>query len=356
MDFTGERFVPGLGGAQIAYEHLQRYLFAARAVVGRAVLDVGSGEGYGTFLLSRRARFAIGIDRSDEACRHATSRYADARVSFVQASATRLAFAPASFDVVVCFETIEHVSDRTAALAEMKYVLADPGVMILSTPNSREYSPHGATRNPYHEHEFDEEELTAELGRHFREVFVLGQRVTYGASMWALTARASGGRCTEVRITPEQQIVVGSPTEPPAPLYFVAVCSDQELPPGLREASFHMIDRDALVQKDFDAATAWLQERSTIAERDREHLRTVLAEREGALLESQALVLRMRIVEAGLREQLRSRRDRIARRIVRVSRAGLDRVRARTAMLVRKLGRARSRASSSAVGADGSLE
>src|SRR2546422_10240282 len=102
MEFTGERFVPGSGGAQIAYERLQRYLVANDAVSGRTVLDVACGEGYGAFLLARRARRVVGVDIAHEACAHAAARYSTSNLHFVRASATRLPLRPRSLDVAIC--------------------------------------------------------------------------------------------------------------------------------------------------------------------------------------------------------------------------------------------------------------
>ena len=62
MEFTGERFIPGEGGAAIAYEHLHRYLFALNWAEGARVVDVASGEGYGAALLAGTARLVCGIE------------------------------------------------------------------------------------------------------------------------------------------------------------------------------------------------------------------------------------------------------------------------------------------------------
>jgi methylase of polypeptide subunit release factors len=60
-DFTGERFVPGVS-AEIEHEHLHRYLLAAAHVKNRIVLDIASGEGYGSYMLAQVATSVIGVD------------------------------------------------------------------------------------------------------------------------------------------------------------------------------------------------------------------------------------------------------------------------------------------------------
>lgn len=74
MIFTGERYVPDVGGA-IRAEHLHRYWLAVDLVRGRDVLDVACGEGYGSFLLSQAARSVTGADVSAEVIEHARNTY-----------------------------------------------------------------------------------------------------------------------------------------------------------------------------------------------------------------------------------------------------------------------------------------
>ena len=74
MRFTGERYVPALRG-QIKYEHLHRYCLAMDWAMGKVVLDVASGEGYGSVILAQVATKVVGIDLSGECVRYATHRY-----------------------------------------------------------------------------------------------------------------------------------------------------------------------------------------------------------------------------------------------------------------------------------------
>ena len=52
MSFTGERYIPGQGGSQLAYEHWHRYLYSLRWARGKKVVDVAAGGGYGSGLLA----------------------------------------------------------------------------------------------------------------------------------------------------------------------------------------------------------------------------------------------------------------------------------------------------------------
>ena len=73
LDFTGERYLPEVGG-NIELEHLHRYLLAKQAVVGKTVLDIASGEGYGSAMLAESARRVTGVDISQEAVSHAQTK------------------------------------------------------------------------------------------------------------------------------------------------------------------------------------------------------------------------------------------------------------------------------------------
>ena len=76
LEWTGERYLPyfdpSICGAEIHYEHLHRYAFTSQYVKGKTVLDLASGEGYGSFLLSQNAESVTGIERDPDAVNHAS--------------------------------------------------------------------------------------------------------------------------------------------------------------------------------------------------------------------------------------------------------------------------------------------
>ena len=74
MEFTGERYVPSLDG-QIKYEHLHRYALCLEFTTGKSVLDIASGEGYGSALLAKVAESVVGVDISAEAVEYAQQQY-----------------------------------------------------------------------------------------------------------------------------------------------------------------------------------------------------------------------------------------------------------------------------------------
>jgi len=105
-----ERFDPELmGGSLLEAEHLARYRWAGALVEGKRVLDAGCGTGYGSELLARQgAAEVVGVD-ADADVIEAASRSASG-VTFVAADLRELPADLGEFDVVVCFEVIEHIA------------------------------------------------------------------------------------------------------------------------------------------------------------------------------------------------------------------------------------------------------
>lgn len=181
MKFTGERYIPAEQG-EIRLEHFHRYAVVLRVASGKDVLDVACGEGYGSRWVATVARSTVGLDISEEAIRHAQGAYADCpNLTFTQGSATALPFGDASFDLVVSFETIEHLEGQQEMLAEIRRVLRPKGVMVLSSPNRPVYSRGGDHLNEFHVKELDFAELDQLLRAKFPAVRYLGQRLTAGS-------------------------------------------------------------------------------------------------------------------------------------------------------------------------------
>jgi len=234
MKYTGERFIPGEQG-DIALEHYQRYMFARNLVAGKVVLDVGSGEGYGSYLLSQVAKNVIGIDVSEEAVKHASSKYEGANVEYRNANCTDLegVVDEGSVDVVVFFEALEHIDgeSQAKALKEIKKALNEGGVLLISTPNKPVYNEMaGQEQNIYHLNELTLAEFRGLLHNHFRLVKIFGQKVEIASFLWTADL-ASGLPKTSCNLLSDDGPLIGSSLpEPDKARYFIAVCSDNSVP------------------------------------------------------------------------------------------------------------------------------
>jgi SAM-dependent methyltransferase len=112
-----------------------RYLLAASLAAGRDVLDAGCGSGWGTALLAEAgATSVVGLDVDEQALEGARRRTAEAGVELQSGDLAALPFDDASFDLVVCFETIEHLARPDAALEELRRVLRPDGVLLITAP------------------------------------------------------------------------------------------------------------------------------------------------------------------------------------------------------------------------------
>lgn len=224
--FTGERLTTAVGG-QVQIEHYHRYLFARSLVTGLDVVDVASGEGYGSALLAQVARTVVGVEWSGETASSAAANFCRHNLHFTQGDARALLLADASADAVVSFETIEHFDRQPEFIKEVARVLRPGGCFIVSTPDRDIYSPANTAANPYHVHELSGAEFTALLGGAFRQVAILRQRAMAGSALLADTASTVPPLVFDRRGDTHFEACVGVPRAP----YLVAVASNERLPP-----------------------------------------------------------------------------------------------------------------------------
>lgn len=136
-------------------EHLVRYWWAAQLAPGRRVLDAGCGAGYGSEILHKAGPASLtGIDIAEsvvDAIRDALPE----SVTLDTGDVRSLPYPDKSFDLVVCFEVIEHIDEQQAVVEELARVLTDDGILAISSPNPAKY-PAG---NPHHVKELTAAEL-----------------------------------------------------------------------------------------------------------------------------------------------------------------------------------------------------
>jgi len=170
-----ERVTPGISPSNVMQEHIDRYTFALGYVKGKRVLDAACGTGYGARILAQVADHVTGIDNSPTAINHARKWYPVIALDFIEGDVSSLPFPDSSFDVVVSFETVEHIKEYQIFIRECRRVLTPNGILICSTPNSKISSPDGVVKNPYHVVEFDPVQFTDLLLKDFALVEMYGQ-------------------------------------------------------------------------------------------------------------------------------------------------------------------------------------
>ncbi len=265
LEFTGERFTPECV-REIAYEHWHRYAWAARLVDGKRVIDAACGEGYGSHILAASAARVTGYDVSGQAIAHATQRYGSESLDFCQADVTRLPLGDGEVDVVVSFETLEHLEAQDAMLAEFRRVLRPDGFLLISSPDRKTYSDDTGYSNPFHVRELYRNEFESLLARHFPACRLYGQKLMFVSALWQLDR---GGKA--IWHTADSAGIHHDQQPPLPPLYFLAVAAaDPDLLPEIAPVSLFG-DRDESVYQHYnDEIRKHIRAGELLAERDAE--------------------------------------------------------------------------------------
>lgn len=304
MEFTGERFVPTVHG-DIELEHLHRYALARTLVTGLHVLDIASGEGYGSAMLAETALHVTGVDIAPDAVAHARQRYLRPNLQYLEGSCSAIPLPDHSIDAIVSFETIEHHDQHTEMMQEITRVLRPNGLLIISSPDKQHYSVGPAFHNEYHVKELYENEFRNLLGQYFSHCRYWGQRIVHGSAIlatehatpvctWQL---ASGNAPTEPASETPTTHTVPDQTQPTAtalpeteagtnplrctpglaePQYWVAIASNgplPDMPSGLLETPPGQVQQ------------YWQQQVENTANDFRREIDRIAAERDTMLLE-----------------------------------------------------------------------
>lgn len=287
-----ERFVPAeMHGQLVEAEHMARYWWATTFCEGRRVLDAGCGVGYGARLLKQAgAAEVVAVDLSDAVIEVARQLVPDG-VACEVADARSLPYREDSFDLIVCFETIEHVDEQDRVLEQFARVLRPDGLLLISSPNRRRYVP----GNPHHRHEYVPSELCTALEGRFEAVRLVAQH----AMLASVISSREEAQLRDVRI--ERLIEPGADDE----IYTLAMAG-AKLPPNspivaltqfleLRQWMERFQSQEHVLHEQASA----LQELDALRHERQETL-DLLAQREQALVEVPALRERLAEAEADL--------------------------------------------------------
>ncbi len=222
LEFTGERYTPECP-REMLYEHFARYAMALEFVAGKRVLDCACGEGYGSNLLAERASSVLGLDCSDLAVAHARARYPKSNLHFDVVDATALTL-DACVDVVVSFETLEHLAEQDAMLAGFKRALAPEGLLLLSSPDKLNYSDIPGYSNEFHVKELYRSELETLLSKHFKHVRLYAQKLKFQSVIWDVNADSQRFESVCASTLQSDGRLCAGLQDPP--MYYIALASD----------------------------------------------------------------------------------------------------------------------------------
>jgi len=199
----------GLRDNIIYNEHLVRYELAKEFVDSKTVLEIASGSGYGSSILAKSgAKKVIAMDVSQEAIDMAQEKYGHEKINFKLGDAENIDFEDNFFDVIVSFETVEHLKNPSKFISELKRVLSDDGLVLISTPNKDVFKE----KNPYHLKEFTKDEFSDLLSQEFKYFKILEQ------------TSALASFISDINIDSSIDIINKNRAD-----YFIAICSKTEV-------------------------------------------------------------------------------------------------------------------------------
>ena len=186
LTYTEERHITGQPGSGLSFSHLvhmARYAFVFPYIEAKDVLDIACGSGYGSqYLALQGARKVVGVDVDPKAIEYARKYHSHERVSFIQSDAHNLSqIEDASFDVIVSFETIEHLREPKSFLLELRRLLKTGGTLFISCPNDYAESP---WKSKFHLHKFRFNEFRDLIVTVFGEAIFLGHHNTIASGLF----------------------------------------------------------------------------------------------------------------------------------------------------------------------------
>lgn len=219
IDEQGERMVPAFHKGALVYgEHITRYESVAEVIKDKEILDIASGSGYGSYIMAEGAKKVYGVDIDEESVKYAQRNYKRENIEYKVGSAEEIPLPDNAVDVVVTFETIEHIKNYQKFMAEIKRVLRPGGVAVVSTPNDPEF-PEG---NHFHLHEFTHEELRTMIKKYFKNM-----KFSYQYT-WLYTAILNDSAAEKEWDKPLRTLNVAAVPKEKA-IYFTAICSDEDI-------------------------------------------------------------------------------------------------------------------------------
>ena len=217
-NFMQERYVPYTWSVISAYEHFPRYELSKEFIEDKDVLDFGCGTGYGSATLADAgARSVTGIDIDEKALEYARNNHKFENLNFIRNAQLADDIKDDSFDVITCYEMIEHVGEKEQErmLANFSRLLRNNGIFLGSTPNPVVTAKYGD--NPYHIYEMTRDEFEAKLKKYFNYVTIVDQWVSP-----AVTFGTNSGQSKSKQFSSNKSKALSV-------IAYIAICSNQKL-------------------------------------------------------------------------------------------------------------------------------
>jgi SAM-dependent methyltransferase len=244
MDLARRLKQPVPVSSEAAYDRLTSYGFARRYVGGKIVADIGREEvGYGAYLLAETAESVVGLIDVPETADLASAVYSAPNVSYRRVDLTKLPYSEGYFDVVVVFKVVENLEHPEDLMREIKRVLKQDGVLIISTLDKQTDANERNRRGIAGRRQMYVAEFRELLVHHFEHVYVYRQGAVAGGFVFPASQEITDTPVESARFSlTDPTFGAGSPTTRSV----IAVCCDAE-GLGQEEQPYLLLDRDRRV-------------------------------------------------------------------------------------------------------------
>ena len=173
-----ERWVHSIIHEKNESEHIDRYNFVKKFTYNKKVLDIACGSGYGSYLIATegKAKEVIGIDLNSDSIRYGNHRFSNAFLKRFVGDAQEY-IVESEFDVIVSFETIEHLPKYKQFLENMSKSLKNDGHFYVSTPIVKKTRTNCV--NPFHVIEWSFEDFHKLINENFNIEEIYLQHINY---------------------------------------------------------------------------------------------------------------------------------------------------------------------------------
>jgi ubiquinone/menaquinone biosynthesis C-methylase UbiE len=149
---------------------LSPYVLICGSVKKRSVLDVGCGSGHGAWLFMMKGAHSVLTLDLDKTRVYQAYRLCKDFNNFLALfmDAQKMGFKDHTFQVVTCFEVIEHVPHPDLLFSELRRMMKSDSILFLTTPNrAMRLLPLQRPWNPEHLCEYTVRDLRRNLKNHF---------------------------------------------------------------------------------------------------------------------------------------------------------------------------------------------
>lgn len=151
------------------------------------------------------------------------------------------------FDVIICFEALEHVEEQEQLLSEIKRLLKDEGLLIISTPNKKIHGDEENFVNPFHKKELEFIEFQQLLKQFFPNIIFYGQKISSGSYIYDLTPTKKSVVLDYYLKKEDESYTFTDENTPPR--IFLAVASEKGLEDILTTRSFCIDTSDSILEQ-----------------------------------------------------------------------------------------------------------